>query len=264
MEDPRDEERAAFRRAAALRILGEPKQNEVRRVYALMRTAIRTQVVQNGEMLVEATVMRQFNTTRQAVRGALSQLADDGLVERLPRIGTKVRDSFDGVEIGLPLDASERYDVGLPDGALDRYDIEPIYAEVVPGSPVIRAQLELGPESDVSMAEYLISSAGVPFCVETCYWAPEVTPRVPFVAEPGDDLPKSFERHFGLPLLRSSTSVEALQGDANTCAALGLATAAPLLISERVLYDTNDVPRELQYIYYAASRTYFRANTSYR
>jgi len=64
--------------------------------------------------------------------------------------------------------------------------------------------------------------------------------------------------------LRSSTSVEALQGDANTCAALGLATAAPLLISERVLYDTNDVPRELQYIYYAASRTYFRANTSYR
>jgi len=116
----------------------------------------------------------------------------------------------------------------------------------------------------VSMAEYLISSAGVPFCVETCYWAPEVTPRVPFVAEPGDDLPKSFERHFGLPLLRSSTSVEALQGDANTCAALGLATAAPLLISERVLYDTNDVPRELQYIYYAASRTYFRANTSYR
>jgi len=264
MEDRRDEERAAFRRAAALRILGEPKQNEVRRVYALMRTAIRTQVVQNGEMLVEATVMRQFNTTRQAVRGALSQLADDGLVERLPRIGTKVRDSFDGVEIGLPLDASERYDVGLPDGALDRYDIEPIYAEVVPGSPVIRAQLELGPESDVSMAEYLISSAGVPFCVETCYWAPEVTPRVPFVAEPGDDLPKSFERHFGLPLLRSSTSVEALQGDANTCAALGLATAAPLLISERVLYDTNDVPRELQYIYYAASRTYFRANTSYR
>ncbi|MET0956361.1 MAG: GntR family transcriptional regulator [Cryobacterium sp.] len=264
MEDRRDEERAAFRRAAAMRILGEPKQNEVRRVYALMRTAIRSQVVQNGEMLVEATVMRQFNTTRQAVRGALSQLADDGLVERLPRIGTKVRDSFDGVEIGLPLDASERYDVGLPDGALDRYDIAPIYAEVVPGSPVIRAQLELGPESAVSMAEYLISSAGVPFCVETCYWAPDVTPRVPFVAEPGDDLPKSFERHFGLPLLRSSTSVEALQGDANTCAALGLAPASPLLISERVLYDTNDVPRELQYIYYAASRTYFRANTSYR
>ena len=58
---------------------------------------------------------------------------------------------------------------------------------------MIRAQLELGSDSDVSMAEHLISSGGVPFCVETCYWAPEVTPRVPFVAEPGDDLPKSFE-----------------------------------------------------------------------
>ena len=264
VDDSRDEERAAFRRAAAARILNEPKQNEVRRVYALMRTAIRTRVVQTGEMLVEATVMRQFNTTRQAVRGALGQLADDGLVERLPRIGTQVRDNFDGVEIGLPLDANERYDDGLPDGAVDVYDIAQIYAEVVPGSPVIRAQLELSIDSDVSMAEYLISSAGVPFCVETCYWAPDVTPRVPFVAEPGDDLPKSFERHFGLPLLRSSTSVEALHGDPNTCAALGLAPGAPLLLSEKVLYDTDDVPRELQYIYYAASRTYFRASTRYR
>jgi GntR family transcriptional regulator len=264
MDSGRDDDGAAFRRAAAARILGEPKQNEVRRVYALMRTAIRTRVVRTGEALVEATLMRQFATTRQAVRGALSQLVDDGLIERLPRIGTRVRDSFDGVEIGLPLDASEVYDVGLPDGAVDSYDIEQIYAEVVPGSPVIRAQLELGADSDVSMAEYLISSGGVPFCVETCYWAPDVSPRVPFVAEPGDDLPKSFERHFGMPLLRASTSVEALVGDANTCAALGLAPAAPLLLSEKVLYDTDDVPRELQYIYYAASRTYFRSHTSYR
>jgi len=264
MDSARDEHGAAFRRAAAARILGEPKQNEVRRVYALMRTAIRTQVVKTGETLVEATLMRQFATTRQAVRGALSQLSDDGLVVRMPRIGTTVRDSFDGVEIGLPLDASERYDVGLPDGAVDSYDIEEIYAQVVPGSPVIRAQLELGSESDISMAEYLISSGGVPFCVETCYWAPDVVPRVPFVAEPGDDLPSSFERHFGVPLLRASTSVEALQGDTNTCAALGLAPGAPLLLSERVLFDTNDRPRELQYIYYSASRTYFRSHTSYR
>jgi GntR family transcriptional regulator len=264
MAQIRDEDRSAFRRAAAARISGEIKQSEARRVYALLRTAIRTRVVHTGELLVEATLMRQFATTRRAVRGALSQLADDGLVERMPRLGTKVRDVFEGVEIGLPGGASDRFDIGLPSDTSETYSVDLIYAEVVPGSPVIRAQLDLDPTASVSMAEYLIRSAKGPFCVETCYWAPDVAPRVPFVADRGDDLPSSFERHFGLPLLRSSTSVEAIQGDENTCALLGLAAAAPLLLSEKVLYDTNNVPRELQYIYYAASRAYFSSRTSYR
>jgi GntR family transcriptional regulator len=220
-------------------------------------------VVQTGELLVEATLMRQFATTRSAVRGALSQLADDGLVERLPRVGTKVRDVFEGVEIGLPQGASERYEMGVPDGASDTYVIDAIFAEVVPGSPVIRAQLELGPTSSVSMAEYLISSESGPFCIETCYWAPDVVPRVPFVADRDDDLPSSFARHFGTPLLRTSTTLEAIQGDENTCALLGLAPDSTLLLSEKVLYDRGDMPQELQYIYYAASRMYFRSNTSY-
>jgi GntR family transcriptional regulator len=264
MSQDREDDRSAFRRAAAARISGEIKQSEARRVYALLRTAIRTRVVATGELLVEATLMRQFATTRRAVRGALSQLAADGLVERLPRLGTKVRDVFEGVEIGLPVGEGDGYDIGLPAGTTETYRIEPIYAEVVPGSPVIGALLELDPTADVSMAEYLISSERGPFCVETCYWAPEVTPRMPFVADRDDDLPSSFERHFGIPLKRSSTSVEAIQGDENTCGLLGLAPASPLLLSEKVLYDANDVPRELQYIYYAASRAYFRSRTSYR
>jgi GntR family transcriptional regulator len=251
MDEVRDAERAAFRRAVAARETGETKQSEARRVYALMRTAIRAGLVGAGESLVEATLMRQFATTRNSVRGALVQLSDDGLVERGPRIGTTVRDAFRAVELGL-IQASD-----------SRLTIENVFTQVVRGSPVIRSLLHLPENSKVSMAEYTIHRDGVPFCVETCYWAPEVSPRIPFIADDGDDLPSSFARHFGKPLQRSETSVEAIQGDSNTTELMCLPPKAPLLLSEKVLFDTDDVPRELQYIYYAASRTYFRASTQY-
>ncbi|BDZ64157.1 GntR family transcriptional regulator [Agromyces mangrovi Wang et al. 2018] len=251
MEDESLIARSAYRRAVASRS-GGAKQNQARRVYALLRTAIRTKLVRRGDPLVESDLGTQLNATRAAVRGALVQLAQDGLVTRSPRVGTTALELFEGVEIGTP------------QGSTLGFEVHVLFEGLVPGSPVVCQQLHLDPESPVRVAEYFLVQNGRPYCVETCYWAPDVEPRRPFVLEDGADLPSSFLAHFGRPLSRSTTAIEAIQGDEATTRMLDLPPGAALLLSEKQLIDDTGTPRELQYVYYAAARTYFRHDGLYR
>jgi GntR family transcriptional regulator len=247
----RDNDRATYMRIRAARRSNFVKQNQSRRVYTLMRTAIRKGIIARGSNLDESTLMSQFAATRGAVREALVRLAQDGLVHRSPGAGTRVAEFSEGIEIGRR------------QGSTRPFEIETLFSGLVPGSPVIRDQLQLPDGSAVRAAEYLLRSDGNPFCVETIYWAPDIAPRVPFVATSGDDLPSSFLRHFGVALGRSTTAVDAIVGDESTTAILGVANRSPLLLSEKLLYGTDGVARELQYIHYAAGRSYFVASTEY-
>lgn len=251
MSDSRSVDRAEFMRVRSARNSAFAKQNQSRRVYALMRTAIRKRLIAPGELLSETALMSQFATTRNAVRDALGQLAEEGIVSRAPGVGTHAGTFFDGIEIGVP------------QGTKDEFEVEQLFSGLVPGSPVIREQLQLPADSSVRVAEYLIRTRDVPFCLETLYWAPEVRPRIPFVMVAGDDLPSAFRRHFGVALQRSTTAVEAISGDESTTAVLGLPPRAPLLLSEKLLYGADGAARELQYVYYAANRNYFLASTDY-
>jgi GntR family transcriptional regulator len=250
--DDQSSQRAAFARANRVRQGDEPKQRESRRVYSILRTAIRDRTLGANELLVESTLMRELRATRTAVRHALSQLAADHLVIRLPRVGTVVRDVFERVELGVQVHTD------------DKFVITTIDTRIITTAPVICAKLGLPADSPVLMAEYFIEAGGQPFCIETCYWAPDAVPRVPFVLDVGDDLPSSFERHFGRALKRSETTVEAIRCDEHTQKALDVPADAPLLLSQKVLYDEDDTPREVQYIYYAATRAYFSLEQTFQ
>lgn len=60
-------------------------------VMALIRTAIIEGDFAPNQRLVEADLSQQFNASRSAVRGALQDLANQGLVERIQNRGARVR-----------------------------------------------------------------------------------------------------------------------------------------------------------------------------
>src|SRR5262249_29570424 len=65
-----------------------PLQTSSRRVYELLRSAIRTGYLPAGTQLVEFELVKTLSTSRNALRVALQLLADEGVVERNPRSGT--------------------------------------------------------------------------------------------------------------------------------------------------------------------------------
>jgi DNA-binding GntR family transcriptional regulator len=69
--------------------------------YAALREAIVMGSLQPNERLVEANLARTFGLGRSAVRTALARLEQDGLVEREPHRGARVRmvDEREAVEI---------------------------------------------------------------------------------------------------------------------------------------------------------------------
>ena len=69
--------------------------------YEMLREAIVTGRLQPNERLVEADLMQMLDTTRSAVRTALVRLEQEGLVEREPNRGAKVRlvDEHEAAEI---------------------------------------------------------------------------------------------------------------------------------------------------------------------
>jgi DNA-binding GntR family transcriptional regulator len=69
--------------------------------YAALREAIVVGSLQPNERLVEANLARNFGMGRSAVRTALARLEQDGLVERVPHRGARVRmiDEREAVEI---------------------------------------------------------------------------------------------------------------------------------------------------------------------
>lgn len=74
-------------------MVGAPREGEAGKLAALdaLRSAILDGQVVPGQRLVEAELAETYAVTRASVRAALIELAADGLVERIPHRGARVR-----------------------------------------------------------------------------------------------------------------------------------------------------------------------------
>lgn len=241
------------RRYTQLRRRGETNQSSPRRAYELLRASIREGLIEPNVTLLEHVLLRELGASRNAVRAALRMLADEGIVARESRSGTKVTRQFSAVAI----------DAMVPTEMLDRetsaYRIEKIYEGVVCAPHIVRSRFETN-DDHVLIVEYIAVLSGEPLYLRTLYFPRPDDDRA-FLDRVDQliDLPvrfeESFERLHGTRLATVSGTFEAVPCEGRTAALLEVPPSVPILLQEHVMRDTTGIVREISYTHYRGDRS---------
>ena len=200
----------------------------------------------------DAELCRRFGVSRMTARGAVEQLAAEGLLYRRRGLGTFVAARRVPRLLGSPLSFTESMRRrGLT--ASSRI------IQVTRGRPApddVEA-LRLTGEDEVVILERLRLADGVPMALERAVIAPELAAML------GADLDDislhgTMERLGRIPT-RAQARVTARQADARELELLQLDPPGVLLCERRVITDQNDAPLEHTETRYAAERYVFEA-----
>jgi GntR family transcriptional regulator len=234
-------------------VLARTKQNSSRRAYTLIRADIRTGRVAPDALLSEENLVQTLTMSRGAVREALHMLANEGLIERRPRAGTRVRREI--LQIKTDVVQSLTSAVGS-----DRIDLIRLDERLIVAPPLIVEMLQLPPNDEVLLIEWLITLDREPFAVRTAYISGGGKN-----APPGDkaaDIKAAFHKVFGVPLGTSTTTIAANAADVELAERLGIAEGAPVIVTELHQTDVNGTPRGMAFTHYRADRVCFSTSVS--
>jgi GntR family transcriptional regulator len=236
------------------------RQTSPRRIHMLMRAGIRMGLVEPEQHLIEADMIHAFGASRNAVRDAMTLLANDGLVTRVRGAGTVVVGTISKISAfdGQAADESGNDFAAISTETAARYAIATTDERTVPSTGLLRSRLETT-DTELRMTEHLISLDRVPFCVFTAYSLLAFPARSASVREGG--LKGSFFEAFGIELGRIDTSIEAIASDSKTSEMLRLPVGAPVLCRERLLFDRDMTPRETSFTYYAGRDVALQSST---
>lgn len=217
--------------SSAPAIVISSKVNRERRVDAARRFADLIRVgIRSGKgsgPLVESELQAVYHTSRNTVRAALDLLRQEGLVERVPGVGTfavvrqsrHVIDRLQGLSEGIERGGS-------------RVVHEPMAIEIGPAPAIVAAVLGLEPGADALLIERRSFIDGDPVAVGS-HWLP---PWAEEAIRDGDltrELFSVYEEAFGQAVLASQAVIEAVAADAWTADQLRITEGAPLLRFER-------------------------------
>ena len=202
----------------------------------------------------ETALATEFAVSRNTIREALTTLKNEGLIERVPKVGTHV--------------AQRKYDHGL-DTLLGLKETFKSYGEVrnevraamtVSAPPTVAQRLRLAPGQQVVFIERLRYLGGLPLSLDLTYLEPEIGARVLTHALESNDIFALIEQLTGRPLGAASLALEAIPADAHSAAALQVPDGAPLLMLERLTSLDDDRPVDLEYIRMRGDRITMRGN----
>jgi GntR family transcriptional regulator len=214
--------------------------NSTRRTYDLLRSTL--VMTGRGMRLVEHELTDALSASRNTVRSVLQQLAQEGLVTREPKNGTRATGS-----LLLPIDeltpfttrAIEHRSLGCP--------------------PMVRDRLRLPVGWTVLMIESLVLEKQLPLGLAVGYIALDESQSGDFdIDEP--DVILILERQLGIRIGGSQTTVGALAADEQTAELIGVAVGAPLVWLEDVIEDENGQPRALAQMRLRGDRVAFSAH----
>ncbi|HWK20275.1 MAG TPA: GntR family transcriptional regulator [Microbacteriaceae bacterium] len=222
------------------------RHNSPRRVYALLRSALRRGYFWEGNHLFEQDLMAQLSATRRAVREALGMLARDGILSRHSGEGTRVERWVTSVPLGYP---SSLYEAN----PLHKATIKELDRRQIEAPEFVTSLLQLPPESPVVLREHVVLLDGEPGSVHFTYYgahldrSPEETPPLAL----DDNAPRS-ERALldymrGIEYGVLDVCVEAVMAEERTANLLGVRPGAPLLQREILLRDPSGTPLQLSF-----------------
>ncbi|NUT42118.1 MAG: GntR family transcriptional regulator [Thermoactinospora sp.] len=219
---------------------------------------LRRQIIQGnfplGQQPHEASLAREFDTSRNTVRQALDLLREEGLVERCPGVGTTV--------------AAEKYPHGLH-RLLGLAETLHEHGQVVnqvrtmtliePPAPV-SLRLGLAPGEQVVYLERLRSLNGLPLSLDLTYLVRDVGEPLFDADLANNDIFVLLEKIAGQPLGTADLTLEAVNADPHTAAALGAPRGAALLMVERLTHLADGRPVDLEFIRFRGDRLTMRGH----
>jgi GntR family transcriptional regulator len=219
--------------------------NSMRRIYDLLRFSLPR--LEPEAALVEESLVVQCSASRNTVRAVLRCLADEGLIQRRPKVGTRVTGSM-----LLPVDQV----MTVPElGHTTPFETNGIILEAltIPAPAIVAERLSLGAGAWVLVLEGLLYFDDLPMAIATSYLAldsPEQAEPVPTDPDPVAFL----EGRLGVRLGPSTTTVGALTADAVTASWLAVPEGAAILWIEDVLTDDIGQPRALSQYRFRSDR----------
>jgi GntR family transcriptional regulator len=217
-----------------------------------MADVLRQQVLQGtfgtGMLPAEAALAKEFGVSRNAARDALDLLRADGLVERVPGVGTLV--------------AARKYPhaldhlLGLSETLSGHGEItnEVRAAGLIAPPPAVAARLELPPGHEAVYLERVRRLNSAPLSLDLTYLAPDVGEPLLRADLVHNDIFVLIERVSGQRLGRADLTVEAVNADPHSAAVLETPRGTALLMVERLTRLADGRPVDLEFIRFRGDR----------
>ncbi|MFI9551979.1 GntR family transcriptional regulator [Nonomuraea endophytica] len=228
--------------------------DRARQVADLLRGQIVDGQYGRGRLPLEAALARDFRISRNTVRAALDLLREEGLVERCPGVGTTV--------------AAEKYPhglhrlLGLAETLHEHGEVVNLVRTMTLIEPpaAVSQRLRVPPGEQVVYLERLRRLNGVPLSLDLTYLVREVGEPLFDADLAHNDIFVLLEAIAGQPLGTAELSLEAVNADAHTAAALEAPRGAALLMVERLTHLSDGRPVDLEFIRFRGDRLTMRGH----
>lgn len=222
--------------------------DRARQVADVLRAQVQNETFPGGTLPGESLLAEEFGVSRNAIRAALDLLRTEGVLERVPGVGTVV--------------AAPKYPHGL-DNLLGLAEVMRGHGDVTnevrttgivtPPTP-IAARLAVPPGSPVVYIERLRRLGGLPLSLDLTYLAPDIGQLLLGEDLAHHDIFGLIERLSGQRLGLAELTIEAISADPHSAAVLETPPAAALLMVERLTHLADGRPVDLEYIRFRGDR----------
>ncbi|WP_052313866.1 GntR family transcriptional regulator [Nocardia thailandica] len=208
----------------------------------------------DGVLPTEQELATEHDASRNTVREALALLRDEGLIDRAPKVGTRVgKRKYDhGLDALLGLQET------LKEHGTVRNEVRA--ATFLTAPPAVARRLGLDPGERVVYIERLRYLAEMPLSLDLTYLAPDVGAEVLANDLETTDVFVLLEQVTGRSLGSADLALEAVAADPHTATTLDAPAGAPLLMLERLTHLDDGRPVDLEYIRMRGDRITMRGS----
>ncbi|MEU6364869.1 GntR family transcriptional regulator [Streptomyces sp. NPDC046931] len=222
--------------------------DRARQLADLLRRQILTGGFPDGTVPHETTLGTDYRASRNTVRQALDLLRAEGLVDRLPGVGTVVvaRKYPHGLDrlMGLAETLREH----------GRVTNEVRTMGPAPAPAPVAERLGVQPGADVLYIERLRSLGGLPLSLDLTYIPLDLGTRLLGADLENTDVFRLLEAVTGRSLGHAEITLEAVNADAHSAAVLQAPRGAALLMLERLTHLADGRPVDLEFIRFRGDR----------
>jgi GntR family transcriptional regulator len=237
---------------AALADARRRRADQARQIADVLRHQVLTDAFPAGHLPREGLLCAEFEVSRNTVRAALGLLAAEGLVERLPGVGTTV--------VTAKYAHGLHHLAGLAETLHQHGEItnEVRTSTVIRPPALVARRLRIPADEPVVYLERVRRLDGVAVSLDLTYLPHDI--GAPLLGEDlaHRDVFALIEQLTGRPLGTADISVEAVNADPHSAALLDVADRSALLMVERLTHLADGRPVDLEWIRFRGDRLTFR------